>query len=111
MVRTTRIKDIRMAAQEANQKDEPLQIIPSDYGVTLDDLPFIDVWEMNHMMQQWDLIAVHECRDTRWNEPLDFIRTGRWYVKAYDDMWQVVFELEARGAERCREICGCTEDD
>jgi hypothetical protein len=58
----------------------------------------------------FDLIAVHDESRTCFRKTLDYIRPGRFYARSYDEHFEVVLEFEARGAERCRQLCGCNNE-
>jgi hypothetical protein len=108
MVRTTRVRDIHEASRIATSQDRPVQILPSDGPVSKGDLGYIDLWDLDGTVKEFDLIAVHEEHDTCYRTRLRYIRPGRFYARSYGEGFEVVLEFEARGAERCKEICGCT---
>jgi hypothetical protein len=109
MVRTTRHPDILEASRLATAKDQPVQILPSDGPVEKGQLGYIDIPDLGPALRIFDLIAIHEEHDTCYRKVLEYIRPGRFYARCYDEHFEVVLEFEARGADRCREICGCLD--
>lgn len=111
MVKTSRDINIERASLEAQRAYRPLICLPSDIGhLTPADLPFLDSNELTPVLREWDLIETDlvEARDVTW--PIEGLRPGRGYAMlsdiAYGDTLMV---FEARGADRCRELCGCNE--
>ncbi len=106
-MRTTRNPNILEASRVATSKNQPVQILPTDGPVEKGQLGYIDIWDLGPALRIFDLIAVHEEHDSCYRTVLDYLRPGRFYARCFGEEFEVVLEFEARGADRCRELCGC----